>query len=302
MHPLSSIQPTRTILLAPDNKNSILAELAGSLPNPIVYSVYGSQSAQQALASHLGFNGELRERNFGWYWLGKGYRAYNPILMRFHSPDSWSPFGRGGLNWYGYCQGDPRNFTDPTGHMFSALKLLGKSRKTLARASSTSSLTPLIPNTSQFSSAGNPGTVVAMGVQADITNLSLNGISPAPIYENIPIIAGMTPRKQIPYETIPPRYGSEIPPQVPSKQQPRFNDSGGQVGIISPNWKPNEPRRYRVAWESKPFEAPIAPLPPTRTLKSGGTREYYVRYDNAGNPTQSSVQKISMAQIRNLTQ
>jgi hypothetical protein len=48
--------------------------------------------------------------------LGNGYRAYNPTLMRFHSPDSWSPFGGGGLNAYTYCVGDPVNFSDPTGH------------------------------------------------------------------------------------------------------------------------------------------------------------------------------------------
>jgi RHS repeat-associated protein len=59
----------------------------------------------------------LREANIGWYLLGNGYRAYNPRLMRFHSPDSWSPFGRGGLNPYMYCVGDPVNNSDPTGHI-----------------------------------------------------------------------------------------------------------------------------------------------------------------------------------------
>ena len=37
--------------------------------------------------------------------------------MRFHSPDSWSPFGGGGLNAYMYCVGDPVNRADPTGHV-----------------------------------------------------------------------------------------------------------------------------------------------------------------------------------------
>lgn len=106
----------RTVLLATDNKNSVLAEIAGGKPNPIAYSAYGQQSAQQEIATRLGFNGELREAQIGWYLLGNGYRAYNPRLMRFHSPDSWSPFGRGGLNAYMYCVGDPVNFSDPTGH------------------------------------------------------------------------------------------------------------------------------------------------------------------------------------------
>ncbi|EJM68030.1 hypothetical protein [Pseudomonas sp. GM55] len=32
-------------------------------------------------------------------------------------PDSWSPFGEGGLNGYSYCEGDPVNQSDPTGHV-----------------------------------------------------------------------------------------------------------------------------------------------------------------------------------------
>ncbi|MCU6375056.1 hypothetical protein [Morganella morganii] len=33
----------------------------------------------------------------GSYHPGNGYRAYNPVLMRFNCPDSLSPFGGGGL-------------------------------------------------------------------------------------------------------------------------------------------------------------------------------------------------------------
>jgi RHS repeat-associated protein len=105
----------RTLLLAADTGNSILVELGGGEPNPVAYSAYGGQSAPRAIASHLGFNGELSERQIGWYLLGKGYRAYSPVLMRFLKPDRLSPFGKGGLNAYMYCGGDPLNFLDPTG-------------------------------------------------------------------------------------------------------------------------------------------------------------------------------------------
>ncbi|EJM70473.1 RHS repeat-associated core domain-containing protein [Pseudomonas sp. GM55] len=106
----------RTVLLAADRSNSVIGEIVDGKTNVIGYSAYGEQSAQQEVVGSLGFNGQLRESTIGWYLLGNGYRAYNPRLMRFHSPDSWSPFGRGGLNPYMYCAGDPVNWTDPTGH------------------------------------------------------------------------------------------------------------------------------------------------------------------------------------------
>ena len=122
MPPINSIDQKklhtqRTVLLATDNKNSVLVEVVGNDTNHRAYSAYGHQSAQENVASQLGFNGELHEAKTGWYLLGNGYRAYNPRLMRFHSPDSWSPFGRGELNPYMYCAGDPINRSDPTGHV-----------------------------------------------------------------------------------------------------------------------------------------------------------------------------------------
>lgn len=77
------------------------------------YAPYGYRSGHVGL---LGFNGERTDRITGHYLLGNGYRAFNPILMRFNSPDSVSPFGRGGLNAYSYCMGDPINLVDGDGH------------------------------------------------------------------------------------------------------------------------------------------------------------------------------------------
>lgn len=85
-------------------------------PRPIIYSPYGHRAPENGLLSLLGFNGERPDPVTGHYLLGNGYRAFNPVLMRFNSPDSWSPFGKGGLNAYAYCLGDPMNQTDPTGH------------------------------------------------------------------------------------------------------------------------------------------------------------------------------------------
>lgn len=112
----STSQRTTLLLLATDNSRSIIGEIVDGKTNAIAYSAYGQQSGQQEVTTRLGFNGQLREMQTSWYVLGNGYRVYNPRLMRFHSPDSWSPFGRGWLNPYMYCAGDPVNRGDPSGH------------------------------------------------------------------------------------------------------------------------------------------------------------------------------------------
>jgi RHS repeat-associated protein len=111
-------QDVGTLLLGCNTHNTVLAEIDSTLINASVYTAHGHRSAQMTPTGRLGFNGALTEANTGWQLLGNGYRAYNPVLMRFHSPDSLSPFGEGGLNAYAYCKGDPVNFTDPTGHGF----------------------------------------------------------------------------------------------------------------------------------------------------------------------------------------
>ncbi|WP_259695878.1 RHS repeat-associated core domain-containing protein [Pseudomonas frederiksbergensis] len=111
----------RVVLLATTSSQSIIAEIVDGKTNAIGYTAYGEQSAQQEVVTQLGFNGQLREAKIGWYLLGNGYRAYNPRLMRFHSPDSLSPFGEGGLNAYMYCGGEPVMNSDPTGHSIWAL-------------------------------------------------------------------------------------------------------------------------------------------------------------------------------------
>ncbi|AAY39897.1 MULTISPECIES: RHS repeat-associated core domain-containing protein [Pseudomonas] len=105
-----------TTLLATDQQRSVLRLVDEAGIEPVAYSPYGHHPAESGLTSLLGFNGERRDPVTGHYLLGNGYRAYNPVLMRFNSPDSLSPFDEGGLNAYGYCGGDPIGFVDPSGH------------------------------------------------------------------------------------------------------------------------------------------------------------------------------------------
>lgn len=125
-----------TTLQATDQQRSILNALDATRPHPLVYTPYGHRPAENSLLSLLGFNGERPDPVTGHYLLGNGYRAFNPVLMRFNSPDSLSPFGEGGVNAYVYCNGEPINQTDPTGH-FSFFKGLRSFWRKLFKSSKT---------------------------------------------------------------------------------------------------------------------------------------------------------------------
>lgn len=109
-------ETTRSALLAADSGDSVLRVKSQALPESVAYSAYGLHSPNAIPAQRPAFNGHLLVGDL--YLLGNGYRGYNPVLMRFHSPDSLSPFAAGGLNCYAYCAGDPVNFSDPSGHMY----------------------------------------------------------------------------------------------------------------------------------------------------------------------------------------
>lgn len=108
--------PIRTMLLATALENTPLQAISVGTRQSFVFTAYGHCHASSGPPS-LGYNGERFETLTGHYLLGNGYRAYNPLLMRFNSPDSLSPFGRGGINAYVYCGADPVNRVDPSGHI-----------------------------------------------------------------------------------------------------------------------------------------------------------------------------------------
>lgn len=106
----------KALLIAGEENRSTLTVLNNSQQHSIAYTPYGHHLQEADTPQLLGFNGERFDPFTGYYLLGNGYRAFNPVLMRFNSPDSWSPFGKGGINAYAYCEGDPVNRVDPTGH------------------------------------------------------------------------------------------------------------------------------------------------------------------------------------------
>jgi RHS repeat-associated protein len=115
----------KTILLATDQQRSVLSALDEHPPRSIAYTPYGHRPRENGLLSLLGFNGELPDPRTGCYHLGNGYRQFNPVLMRFICPDRFSPFGKGGLNAYAYCEGDPSNKVDPTGEFGQLINVAG---------------------------------------------------------------------------------------------------------------------------------------------------------------------------------
>ena len=125
----SSIDPG---LIATDFKGSVIDVIHGNDVSRHTYTPYGYGPAVSAMFPSPGFNGALLELVTGCYMLGNGTRGYDPRVMRFTSPDRLSPFLKGGINSYAYCEGDPVNYLDPTGKVKTTA--LGLSRKSVAIA------------------------------------------------------------------------------------------------------------------------------------------------------------------------
>lgn len=107
----------QTTLLATSITQSVITTVNTDKVTARCYSPFGFLSTDDSIDASVAFNGAYHEPATHIYLLGNGYRAFNPVLMRFHSPDSFSPFGEGGLNAYVYVENDPANRIDPSGHL-----------------------------------------------------------------------------------------------------------------------------------------------------------------------------------------
>jgi len=112
---LAQKKDEQVAMCSSDLQGSIIGLTGDKTSYSIQYTPYG-HDADIVDAPLLRFNSQRKVSVTGHYLLGQGYRGFNPVLMRFNSPDNLSPFGVGGLNSYTYCGGDPVNNTDPSGH------------------------------------------------------------------------------------------------------------------------------------------------------------------------------------------
>jgi RHS repeat-associated protein len=106
----------QTSLLATSITQSVITTVNTDNVSVRSYSPFGFLNRHRSIDATCAFNGCYHEPATHTYLLGNGYRAFNPLLMRFHSPDSLSPFAEGGLNAYAYVGNDPANRIDPSGH------------------------------------------------------------------------------------------------------------------------------------------------------------------------------------------
>ncbi len=104
-----------------------IIENGSLLTDNFVYTPYGEQaniaSEKSKSTETIGFNGDRTDRSSGYQFLGKGYRAYNPMLGRFMQYDVHSPYGKGGMNGYIFAENNPIMKFDPTGESSSNLVL-----------------------------------------------------------------------------------------------------------------------------------------------------------------------------------
>ncbi len=116
--PAATLTGRGAYLLGTDRQGSVLMSQQNTdTLTRYCFTPYGQQAAEACNPDLPAYTGERLDPVGGGYHLGNGYRTYNPVLMRFTTPDSLSPFGAGGLNPYVYCLGDPINLSDPSGHM-----------------------------------------------------------------------------------------------------------------------------------------------------------------------------------------
>ncbi|WP_449433672.1 RHS repeat domain-containing protein [Pseudomonas putida] len=156
----------QTLLLGSDGQGSIRLEV-GEQVRSRRYTAHGATSHDDDAT--FGYTGARREPLTGWY-IPAGYRPYDPLLMCFLCPDNESPFGRGGINAYSYCGGDPVNRIDPDGHSWVTWAVAGAGLA-IGIASTVASLGSLAPVISALLAGGALTSSAALAVSSAALNV-----------------------------------------------------------------------------------------------------------------------------------
>ncbi|MFJ4444310.1 RHS repeat-associated core domain-containing protein [Pseudomonas sp. NPDC089422] len=141
----------RASLLATDGNRTLLASISQIKACPAAYSIYGYSAEPCSL--FVAYHGALFDLATNCYILGLGYRIYSPSMRRFCSSDSFSPFIADTMNSYSYCNGDPVNYRDPSGHVrlpswFPGARFFNRQPQTRNRISELASMPQIIKNIS----------------------------------------------------------------------------------------------------------------------------------------------------------
>lgn len=169
---LSTEPPHASLLLASDEKASVLNALQNRHGQPITYDVYGY--ALSLSESLLRFDGEFQDAITHLIYMGNGKRCRDPRMSRFLQPDELSPFGKGGVNTYGYVSGDPVNRIDPSGQFSWLIKAFRRVQKFFGKGKNSppqhENFEMVIVNDRQRSPQPGPSRLASQTVMTQMSN------------------------------------------------------------------------------------------------------------------------------------
>jgi RHS repeat-associated protein len=148
--------------------SNVLTDRSGQMVQHYEYATFGQSSYQNNISAYQVSNrytGQICDDETGLYYYGARY--YDPQLGRFIQPDTIVPSADApqSLNRYSYCDNNPLNYTDPSGHsffgdIFKALGSLFKSPLTWAGIAI------------GFALGGPIGALIGLGISVGITVVS----------------------------------------------------------------------------------------------------------------------------------
>ncbi len=88
------------------------------------YDAYGNTDSTGAFVNSFAYTGAVIDEETDLYYMNARY--YDPATGRFISEDIYRGDGEAFRHLYVYCDGDPVNDTDPSGHKASRLSAMSR--------------------------------------------------------------------------------------------------------------------------------------------------------------------------------